>query len=88
MVPNPNATNGWYGHQDQQEAHLERTAKNFRDDGVACVVSNMTSVSKAVLEHKEFHDYSGNNINHPNDYFVRVYAQTLLQTIIGYENMN
>ena len=88
MVPNPKATNGWYGHQDQQEAQLEKIAEDFREGGVACVVANMTSVSKAVLEHKEFHDYSGNNINHPNDYFVRVYAQTVLQTIIGYENMN
>jgi hypothetical protein len=33
-------------------------------------------------------DESGNNINHPNDWFYRVYAQTLLQTLIGYENMN
>ena len=48
----------------------------------------MTSVSQAILKHKDFHDYSGNNINHPNDYFVRVYAQTLLQTVVGYENMN
>ena len=88
MVPNPNATNGWYSHQDQQEAQLEKLAEDFRKEGVACAVANMTSVSKAVLEHKEFHDYSGNNINHPNDYFVRVYAQTVLQTLIGYENMN
>lgn len=88
MVPNPNAINGWYSHQDQQEAQLETIANKFQKNGVACVVANMTSVSKAVLEHKEFHDYSGNNINHPNDYFVRVYAQTVLQTLIGYENMN
>ena len=50
---------------------------------MACV----TSTSKAILEHKEFQDYSGNNINHPNDWFCRVYAQTILQTLIGYENM-
>ena len=88
MVPNPNATNGWYGQQDQQEEQLDKLVESHRKSGMACVVAHMTSVSKAVLEHKDFHDYSGNNINHPNDYFVRVYAQTILQTIIGYENMN
>ncbi len=88
MVPNPNATNGWYGNQDKQEAQLIKLAEEYRADGKACGVACMTSVSLAILEEKEFHDYSGNNINHPNDYFVRVYAQTLLQTVIGYENMN
>ena len=48
----------------------------------------MTAVSLDVLKHKEFKDYTGNNINHPNDFFSRVYAQVLLQALIGYENMN
>ncbi|MGM9642182.1 MAG: SGNH/GDSL hydrolase family protein [Eubacteriales bacterium] len=88
MVPNPNSTNGWYGYQDQQQNYLKNLAKNYRANGISCGTCCMTSVSLAVLEHKEFCDYSGNNINHPNDFFVRIYAQTLLQTVIGYENMN
>lgn len=87
MVPNPNATNGWYGLQDQQEPELLKVAKEYVEEGVPCAVACMTSTSKAILERKEFQDYSGNNINHPNDFFCRVYAQTLLQTLIGYENM-
>ncbi len=87
MVPNPDGI-GWYGNQVKQEPMLEKLATSYREAGVDCAVSCMTSVSLAILERKDFHDYSGNNINHPNDYFVRVYAQTLLQTIIGYENMN
>ena len=47
----------------------------------------MTSVSKAVLQHKDFVDYTGNNINHPNDFMVRLYAQTFVQTLVGYENL-
>ncbi len=87
MVPNPNATNGWYGSQDKQEGQLLNLAKDYTADGVPCAVTRMTTVSLAVLTRKEFHDYSGNNINHPNDFFIRVYAQTLLQTVVGYENM-
>ncbi len=88
MVPNPNATNGWYGQQYRQESALLKMAKTFRDDGKPCAVACVTSVSQAILERKDFQDCTGNNINHPNDYFYRMYAQTLLQTLIGYENMN
>ena len=87
MVPNPNATNGWYSLQYKQEAELIKTAKTYVKDGVPCAVACVTSASLSVLEHKEFQDYSGNNINHPNDFFCRVYAQVILQTLIGYENM-
>ncbi len=87
MLPNPNATNGWYGYQEQQESQLQLMAQDYREKGVACGVCCMTSVSQSILEQKEFHDYSGNNINHPNDWFMRVYAQTLLHNVIGYNNM-
>ena len=87
MVPNP-AGIGWYGNQDKQETELMALAEDYRLGGVACGVCRMTSVSLSVLGRKEFRDYSGNNINHPNDFFVRLYAQTMLQTVIGYENMN
>ena len=71
----------------QQEKQFLNLAKNYRNDGKAVAVACVNSVSKAVQEHKTFNDYAGNNINHPNDWFYRVYAQTLLQTLIGYENM-
>ena len=87
MVPNPDAVNGWYGNQEQQEPALLALADEYRAKGVSCAVAQLTSVSKAVLTRKKFIDYTGNNINHPNDFFGRVYAQTLLQTLIGYENM-
>ena len=72
----------------QQERQFESLAKQYRKDDKAVAVACVHSVSVAIQEHKTFNDYSGNNINHPNDWFYRVYAQTLLQTLIGYENMN
>lgn len=87
MVPNPDATNGWYGNQVNQEKALESMVSGLQKDGVPCAVACMGSTSRAILKHKNFRDYTGNNINHPNDFFCRVYAQCLLQTLIGYENM-
>ena len=86
MVPNPISV-GWYDKQPYQEEHLLALAKNYRESGVPCAVAQMTSVSQSVLGRKEFLDYTGNNINHPNDFLIRVYANTLLQTVIGYENL-
>lgn len=86
MVPNPEATNGWYGNQDQFEAEMITSADAYNDNGTSCSVACMTSMSKSVLEHKRFRDYTGNNINHPNDFMARMYAQVMFQTVFGYEN--
>ena len=85
----PHSGSNWdHASIQQQEKHLDSLAKAYRKDGKAVAVACVHSVSVAVQEHKTFNDYSGNNINHPNDWFYRVYAQTLLQAVIGYENMD
>ncbi len=71
----------------QQERQFESLAKQYRRDGKPVAVACVHSVSVAIQKHKTFNDYAGNNVNHPNDWFYRIYAQTLLQTLIGYENM-
>ena len=50
-------------------------------EGVA--VADVTSVHEHLLTRKAFRDMSANNINHPNDYVHRVYAQVVLQTLFG-----
>jgi len=35
----------------------------------------MTTLHDKLLEKKTYIDMSGNNVNHPNDYLVRWYAQ-------------
>lgn len=83
MVPNPDAINGWYGNQPLFENELLSLAEEYRAAGVPCGVTRMTSVSLSMLERKDFCDYSGNNINHPNDFMVRVYAQTFYEALAG-----
>ena len=85
MLPNPDASNGWFASHPLQEPALLRLAASLREEGAACDVARVTSASEAVLRKKRFLDYTGNNINHPNDFFSRVYAQTLLETLVGYD---
>ncbi len=87
MVNNPADTGRSATAKANQRGAIEDLAEKYVKAGIPCGVCDMGSLSLAVLKRKDFHDYSGNNINHPNDFFGRVYAQTLLQTVIGYENM-
>lgn len=87
MLPNPNALGNWYGNQQYLEEPMIKCAKIYTQKNVPCAVACVNSICKDLLDLKSYHDFSSNNINHPNDFFHRVYAQTLLQTLIGYENM-
>lgn len=83
MVPNPDALGHWYGNQETFEAEMIRYADMCTEEGIPCAVAPMTSMSLSVLKTKRFCDYTGNNINHPNDFMARIYAQTLYQTVFG-----
>lgn len=83
MVPNPISV-GWYANQQYQEPHLLALAEQYREKGIPCAVVQMTTISKEILKRKEFLDYTGNNINHPNDFFIRIYANALFGSVIGY----
>lgn len=65
--------------QDKYLDALEELESEY--EGVA--VADVTSVSKELLSRKAFRDMSANNINHPNDFMQRIYAQTVLTALIG-----
>ena len=64
-----------------QEAYLP-VLQAMEGPGVA--VADMTTFHKYLLTKKRFFDMSGNNVNHPNDFLARAYAQVVWQTMVGY----
>ena len=82
MYANP-ASPRWNINQPLFEAPLKALADEYNTKGVPCAVVPVTSLSAQVLSRKRFCDCSGNNINHPNDFLVRLYAQAALQTLLG-----
>ncbi|QHI69186.1 SGNH/GDSL hydrolase family protein [Tichowtungia aerotolerans] len=50
-------------------------------EGPGVAVADMWAMHGYLLEHKTYWDMTGNHVNHPNDFLVRVYAQTLLSTL-------
>jgi lysophospholipase L1-like esterase len=45
--------------------------------GYGVVLADMTTIWSKLLEHKSYVSLTGNNINHPNDFGHRLYAQVL-----------
>jgi len=50
--------------------------KKLEGPGVA--VADVTSIWNELMKKKSFSDLSGNNVNHPNDFSHRVYAQVIM----------
>ena len=70
MLPNPDAIQA--GIQEKYKTELLKLQKQ----GVA--IADMTGVHIELLKHKRYQDMTGNNVNHPNDYLARWYAQTII----------
>lgn len=70
---------GFWGNQQYHENALKSLLLSYEN----AELIPMTSVHKALLERKRYYDMSGNNVNHPNDFLARVYAQTINKVILG-----
>lgn len=87
ITPNKDATtsvseatvrNFYNEEHETYEAAYNELAEEYED--VVCI--NMTTLYNWVLERKGFEDIMASNISHPNDFFVRFYAQTILTKLI------
>ncbi len=50
-------------------------------EGPGVTVVDIWTMHATLLENKTYWDMTGNHVNHPNDFLVRVYAQTLLAAL-------
>lgn len=61
---------------------MENYLKALREmEGLGVAVADVWSMHGYLLQNKTYWDMTGNNVNHPNDFMVRVYAQTVLATM-------
>lgn len=80
MVPNTDSVNFKKHKLAVQEEALYSVQTGFPDVGIGVVPVH--SVFASMMENgKKFVDYTSNNINHPNDFAVRVYAQSVLAAL-------
>ncbi len=77
-TPNPIMTHPdahFWGDQDRFKDILLKIAEERADGGIA--VANITDMQRFLHTRKRFIDTTANNVNHPNDFFYRLYAQFL-----------
>ncbi len=67
------------GYQPEYREVLQQ----LEEENEATIFVDVTSMHLDLLEKKEFMDMTGNNLNHPNDFMMRVYAQCILTTLVG-----
>lgn len=76
MLPNKEVV-GFWGNQEVFMPVLKNIASQYENIAVA----DMTTMHAELLKRKRLFDMTGNNVNHPNDFLVRVYAQVILETL-------
>ncbi|MDP9079296.1 MAG: SGNH/GDSL hydrolase family protein [Bacteroidota bacterium] len=74
MLANP--ASAFSGNQTLYKAELDKLART------GAVVADLTGVHTELLKHKSYQDMTGNNVNHPNDYLARWYAQIICGLLI------
>lgn len=72
---------GFYGNQYK----FENILKQFEifKNGVA--IAPVWTMHSYLLKKKRYYDMTGNNVNHPNDFLARIYAQTVAELFLGEE---
>ena len=78
ISPNPQAA-GFYGNQQYFGAALKNLANQ---EGYAFV--DMFAVHDKILDYKDYSATTGNGINHPNDWLIRIYVQNILSAMIKF----
>ncbi len=64
------------------EVHDTYVASDKKMEKVGVAAADVRSLHKYLLETKNYTDMSGNNVNHPNDFLVRVYAQVIASKLM------
>ena len=83
-LPNPILTDPKARFWGNQEFFLERLNAIAADPhmGGSIAVANITDMHRYLLSRKNFLDLTSNNVNHPNDFFYRCYAQFLYGMLV------
>jgi len=76
MLPNIEVSSFWGMQKDYRPGLLA-----MEGEGIA--VADMTAMHETLLKRKRYYDMTGNNVNHPNDFLARVYAQVLAAMLIA-----
>lgn len=70
------------GNQPYFKDALDKLVTEISQNG-GIAVADITGMQRFLHSKKRFIDTTGNNVNHPNDFFHRCYAQFLVEMLLG-----
>ena len=79
MIANPD-TPFYNKDYDAYQESLAAISDRYENVGLATTLNTVRSVYN---NGKRFQDCTANNVNHPNDFMMRLYAQTVLYSLFG-----
>lgn len=79
MIANPDTPFYNKDYEAYQDA-LSELCEEFDNVGLA---TTLNTVRALYANGKRFQDCTANNVNHPNDFMMRIYAQTVLYSLFG-----
>lgn len=80
ILPNDESDENWFANQCVFHQDLTELEEDYSFVGSA----NVTIMQEHILKTgKRYRDMTANNINHPNDFAQRLYAQIMLTTLLG-----
>ncbi len=78
MLPNEES-NYWKNQHTFEEMYFRYFSSRYPDISIV----RMSTVHKELINAKRYYHLTGNNVNHPNDFLIRAYAQAVVRTIAG-----
>ena len=73
-----------YKAADEVSKDIAKRLINLEERYASVAVADLTTFHEDVLATgKRYRDMTANNINHPNDFFARFYAQVILTALLG-----
>lgn len=82
MIANPDTGFDNKNYEAYQQALVATADDIYKGEGVG-VSTVLNTVRSLYANGKRFQDCTANNVNHPNDFMMRVYAQTVLYSLFG-----
>lgn len=83
IMPNPLVAFAAGSSICRYHAEYPRVFEKLQNNLPFVAYANVTKMHNLLLERKSLQDTLSNNVNHPNDFMHRVYAQSVLKTILG-----
>lgn len=82
ITSNPDWMHYYPRFRGYRDAYRELVGE-YSTAGVKVSVADVTAPFDEMLVNKSYYDLTGNGVNHPNDFIHRIYAQVLIQLLVG-----